>query len=216
MPTLEEAAAALRVLIPGFLALKVFYWFGLKTQRTDLELILWSLVLSLPLYAFASWALPQDDIGTLTLAIVAGLAVGILMTLAWRLVVHWRPEYRDYMLATAWDSVLTRPGGGWFQVRTTDGVIYQGWTQMAADSAQTADLDLYLWEPEYVDADGQPIPITEAEGVLIPKSSIASIIRFAPNAPAADHSGQVVVGTARTVDPAAGSSINDYDKAASA
>lgn len=211
MPTLEEAAAALRVVIPGFLALKVFYWFGLKTQRTDLELILWSLVLSLPLYGFAAWAQPQDDIGTLVLAILSGLALGILLTLIWRWLVRWRPEYRDYMLATAWDSVLTRPKGGWFQVRTTDGVMYQGWTQMAADSAQTADLDLYLWEPEYVDANGQAVPITGAEGVLIPKSSIASVIRFAANAPSDERtavpatrwSGRASATTAETDPPVA-------------
>lgn len=184
MPSIEEAIAALRVIIPGFLALRVFYWFGLKTQRTDLELILWSLVLSLPLYAFALRALPNDDVGTVIMASVSGVAVGIARTLAWRSLVRRRPEYRDYMLATAWDSVLSRPEGGWFQVRTTDGVIYLGWNRIAADSAQTADLDLYLLEPQYIDSAGNPQPITGAEGVLIPRSGVTSIIRFAPDAPA--------------------------------
>lgn len=196
MPSIEEAIAALRVIVPGFLALRVFYWFGLKTQRTDLELILWSLVLSLPLYSFAIWAQPQDDFATVTLASLSGVALGIAGTLGWRWLVHRRPEYRDYMLATAWDSVLSRPEGGWFQVRTTDGVIYQGWNRIAADSAQTTDLDLYLWEPAYVDASGLAIPVAGAEGVLIPKSSITSIIRFASDAPPAEQGSPADVAEA--------------------
>jgi hypothetical protein len=119
------------------------------------------------------------------LASLSGIAIGIVATLCWRQLVRWRPEYRDYMLATAWDSVLSRPEGGWFQVRTTDGVTYLGWNRISADSAQTADLDLYLWEPQYIGSKGEAIPISGAEGVLIPKSSVASIIRFAPDAPAA-------------------------------
>jgi hypothetical protein len=118
------------------------------------------------------------------LASVSGVAVGIVGTLAWRSLVRRRPDYRDYMLATAWDSVLSRPEGGWFQVRTTDGVTYLGWNRISADSAQTSDLDLYLWEPQYIDSKGNPQPITGAEGVLIPRSSVTAIIRFAADAPA--------------------------------
>lgn len=197
MTSLDEAAATLRVVIPGFLALRVIYWRGLRTQRTDLELVLWSLVLSMPIYAIAAWLRAEDDLWTLAWAAGVAIIGGLLVAEAWRAVVRWRPEYRDYMVATAWDAVLARPGGGWVEVRTTDGVTYQGWVRVAADSAQASELDLYLWEPAYVDDERGLTPVDGAEGVLIPRSSITSVVRFAATAQAADP----VRAAARTNDP---------------
>lgn len=189
MTSLDDAAATLRVVIPGFLALRVIYWRGLRTQRTDLELILWSLVASVPLYAAALWLRPEDDLGTLGIAVAFAVAVGLIIAEAWRALVRRRPEYRAYMVATAWDAVIGRPEGGWFQVRTSDGTTYHGWAQVVADSAQTDSLDLYLWEPSYVDANGDRIRLAGAEGVLLLRSSIVSVVRFSPEAEPAEAAG---------------------------
>lgn len=186
MTSLDDAAATLRVVVPGFLALRVFYWRGLRTQRTDLELVLWSLVLSVPLYWAALLVRPEDDTLTLAAAALWAVLAGEIGAQAWRLVVHLWPWWREYMVATAWDGVLARPEGGWLQVRTADGTMYQGWARLVADSGQTSDLDLYLWEPAYVNDDQTVAPIGGVEGVLIPRSSIRSVMRFTPDAPAAE------------------------------
>lgn len=186
MTSLDDAAATLRVIIPGFLALRVFYWRGLRTQRTDLELILWSLVLSVPLYWAALLVRPEDDTLTLAAAALWAILAGEVGAVVWQAVVRRWPWWREYMVATAWDGVLARPEGGWLQVRTTDGTTYQGWARLVADSAQTKDLDLYLWEPSYVGDDQSLTPLPGVEGVLLPRASIQSVIRFATDAPAAD------------------------------
>jgi len=48
----EDAIATLRFVLPGFVLLSVFYWFGLATRRTDWRWLLWSLLASVPL----AWA----------------------------------------------------------------------------------------------------------------------------------------------------------------
>jgi hypothetical protein len=49
----DQVAATLQLLVPGFIALSVFYWFGLSVKRTDWRWTLWSLVASVPLSAIA-------------------------------------------------------------------------------------------------------------------------------------------------------------------
>jgi len=50
----EDAGATLRLVVPGFVALQVFYWFGLATKRTDWRWLIWSLVASVPITAIAA------------------------------------------------------------------------------------------------------------------------------------------------------------------
>lgn len=51
----DGAAATLSLLIPGFVALSVFYWFGLAVKRTDWRWLLWSLLATVPLTFVARW-----------------------------------------------------------------------------------------------------------------------------------------------------------------
>jgi hypothetical protein len=51
----DDVAATLKLLIPGFIALSVFYWFGLAVRRTDWRWTLWSLLTSIPLTVAAGW-----------------------------------------------------------------------------------------------------------------------------------------------------------------
>jgi Family of unknown function (DUF6338) len=189
--SLEEAAATLRLVVPGFLALRLFYWRALPTRRTDLELVLFGLVASVPIYwlaarivppATGAGANPTGDLGTLSAAlIIAAAASEVAARLWWWAVGRW-PNLRPRLVSTAWDGVLGRPGGGWLQVTTSDGTIYHGWLNIVADTAQTDEPDLYLMDPEYVVPPGTLVPIPRVEGVLIPRSSIVSVLRLLPAA----------------------------------
>lgn len=185
MTSLEEATATLRVVVPGFLLLRVFYWRGFRTQRTDLELVLWSLALSLPVYGLAALLRPADDVWTVVIAVVIALVVGEIAAQIWRAVIRRRPWLQDYMNATSWDSVVS--DAGWVQVRMTDGTTYVGSVELATDTAQSDQVDLYLRDPAYVDGESL-VSMQGADGLLLLGASIATIARFTPrpNRPPSD------------------------------
>jgi len=178
MTSLDDAAATLRVVVPGFVALRVFYLRALPTRRSDLELVLWSLVVSLPIYGLATVILRRgDDLATLLLALALGALAGEIAVRIWWWAARRWPRFRIRMVPTAWDAVIGRPEGSWLQVRTSDGVNYHGWVEVVADASEADNPDLYLRDPSYIN-DGKKEPITGIEGVLIPRSSILSILRF--------------------------------------
>jgi hypothetical protein len=45
----DDVAATLSLIVPGFLALSIFYWFGLPQKRTDWRWVIWSLAATAPL-----------------------------------------------------------------------------------------------------------------------------------------------------------------------
>jgi hypothetical protein len=45
----DNVAATLSLVVPGFLALSIFYWFGLQQKRTDWRWVIWSLALTAPI-----------------------------------------------------------------------------------------------------------------------------------------------------------------------
>ena len=45
----DNVAATLSLIVPGFLALSIFYWFGLPQKRTDWRWVIWSLAATAPL-----------------------------------------------------------------------------------------------------------------------------------------------------------------------
>jgi hypothetical protein len=53
MISADDVLATLAFLIPGFVALKVVYWFGQRSKRADWEWTLWSVLVSAPI-AFAA------------------------------------------------------------------------------------------------------------------------------------------------------------------
>jgi hypothetical protein len=179
MTSLEEAAATLRVVIPGWLALRVFYARALPTRRSDLELVLFGLVFSLPIYWLAAVFLPHNETGALVLALLIGALAGELAARLWWWAIRRRPELRVRFVPTAWDAVLARPEGGWLQVRTADGLTYHGWVEHLTMTVESDSPDIYLRDPAYVKKDGQPEAIPGVEGVVIPRSSVVSVLRFA-------------------------------------
>ena len=54
MITADQVAATIRLLIPGFVLLKVFYLVGQRTKRADWEWTLWSVLASVPIGLIAS------------------------------------------------------------------------------------------------------------------------------------------------------------------
>jgi hypothetical protein len=177
------------VIVPGFLALRWFYWRALPRRQTDLELVLYGLIASLPLFWLASLILPPvpspvpdqspDETRTVLLAMALGVLLAEVAARVWRLASAKWPTLRTRMSSAVWNDVLTRPEGGWFQVYTADNAIYTGWIQSVADTADTDEPDLYLCEPESVGKDGTPKPMSGVEGILIPRSGIVAIARFA-------------------------------------
>jgi len=51
----SDVADTIRLLVPGFVALSVFYWFGLTVKRTDWRWTVWSVVASIPIAWGADW-----------------------------------------------------------------------------------------------------------------------------------------------------------------
>ena len=49
-----QVADTLALLVPGFVALKIFYWFGQRTKRADWEWALWSILIAAPIGYFAN------------------------------------------------------------------------------------------------------------------------------------------------------------------
>lgn len=179
MTSLDEAAATLRVVVPGWLALRVFYARAFPTRRSDLELVLFGLVFSLPISWVASLFELGDETVTLLLALVLGALAGAVSAEVWRLAIRTWPSLWVRFVPTGWDAYIGRPRGGWLQVRTTDGLIYHGWVEHASSTVEAATPDLYLREPAYVTKEGHEEPIPGVDGVLIPRSSVVSVVRFA-------------------------------------
>lgn len=190
MTSLEDAAATLRVIVPGFIALRWFYWRALPRRQTDLELVIYALIASLPLVWLASVLVrptpsvvagqPPNETGTVVIAVILAVIAGEVGARLWKRAAARWPTLRARMSSAVWNDVMTRPEGGWFQVYTADNAIYHGWVQFVADTADTDEPDLYLREPTTVRKDGASAPMPGVEGVLIPRSGIVAIVRFAP------------------------------------
>jgi len=51
----EDAASTLAYLVPGFVALSIFYWFGVRIKRPDWQWLIWSLIATVPIAYIATW-----------------------------------------------------------------------------------------------------------------------------------------------------------------
>ena len=167
-----DVEATLKFLVPGFLALKVYYSLGLSWRRTDFEWTVWSIVVSAVLSVFLGrFSLTDDQRFLLSLA--AGLAVGMLLALGWKL---WRlvdPKAGVSLHGQAWDSVFDRPT--WAQVRLMNGSLVFGYVATVAKSAQTDDLDIYLRDPHWVDASTGTRSPMGVVGILMSRSQIVFV-----------------------------------------
>ena len=174
MVSADDVVATLRFLAPGFVALRVFYWLGLRTKRTDLELTLWSLLGAAVIDALASLFNPGDGLVRLVLAIAIAVALGAFGSAAWIAASRRWPTLLEDASPTAWEGVLGTPH--WVQVWTTSDEMIFGYVRVLALAAETDDADLYLEEPEWVNKhSGARTPIEGTEGLIIKRSDIRAI-----------------------------------------
>jgi hypothetical protein len=167
----SDIEGTLRFVVPGFVALKLFYVFGLRTRRTDLELTLWSVLVAAVINAFVERLTPPDVATRLALALVSAATGAGVAVAAWRMIVRRRPQTAAGISPRAWDAILGVPH--WVQIWTTSGRVIHGRPRIVSESVETDTLDLYLEEVAWVDVERrQRIPMDGAAGVLVAESSI--------------------------------------------
>jgi hypothetical protein len=179
--TAEQAADTLRLLVPGFIALKIFYLFGLRTRRSDLEWVIWSVLAAAAIDAVVR-LIPAGG-PTLLIAVALAVLFGLAAAVLWRLVASRRPAIRERSARMAWDAVLSKPR--WVQVWMRDGLTISGHTDLVADPVETDVLDLYLKDAAWIGADNEVVPMTGVEGVVIGRDAIAFVQVLAPATEAA-------------------------------
>src|SRR5207253_488950 len=135
---------------PGFLATSVFYWFGLRTKRSEGEWVIWSLLAAAPVNAVALALAARVGIkgdSVLGLALGLGVVLGALLIVAWKVTLRAQPQIARGIAIRAWDDIFGRPTSQWVQIKMLDGTVATGWSLYAAQSVDTDDLDLYIRQP---------------------------------------------------------------------
>jgi hypothetical protein len=170
-----DVADTVRLLLPGFVALKAYYVFGLRTKRSDAQWVLWSILASVPLGALASYVHAPDDSTHLWLglgfAVLLGVGLGVLWT---RLAQRWA-TLRALSSTRVWDSVVPQPL--WMQFWTKDGTVVMGKPRYVARSVVTDDLDVYIIEPHLVTGATTEV-MGGVDGLLLSRSEITRIAVF--------------------------------------
>lgn len=174
--SVEDVAATLRYLVPGFVALKTFSIAGLQSRRTDLELTFWSLLAAAAINTVID-RFGLDTTSHLVAALIGAVVIGLVGGAAWNAVARHFPSVRVRASRRAWDSVLDRRGdeAPWIQVWTRVGHVIAGWPYTMAISAEADELDLYLRDPAWVNVETNERTPMGIEGVLILESDIAFI-----------------------------------------
>jgi hypothetical protein len=180
----DDVADTLRLLVPGFVALKVFYVLGLRTKRSDAQWAIWSVLATVPLAALAGVIHRQNDDTRLGWALGLAVLGGSLGSLLWAKLLSKWDYLRTRTAIRAWDDVLTDPC--WIQIWTKDGKTLVGWNREIALSTETDDLDIYIDNPYVVDSTGAPVTLPNLKGILIARSEIHQIALFADDPAIAD------------------------------
>lgn len=173
MITAQQVTDTLALLIPGFVALKVFYVFGLQTKRSDAEWALWSILFSAPI-AGLTWIIATSN--NLVVSLALAVIIGGLLIAAWRLVAQTWPTLKAKEQIRAWDVIF---GGDapWLQVEMSDGRVFVGQPKYVASSVDTDALDLYLIDVRQ--SNGTVLtPIPGIDGLLIARSDVNLIAVF--------------------------------------
>ena len=179
MGSAEDIAATLRYVVPGFVALSVFDWFGLRTKPTDLRLTLWSLVAAAFIDALVSFTNPPTPDLRVLMGLATGVLLGSLLSLGWQRYGARARTLTARLSPTAWDQVLD--GGLWVNVWTKSGDVIFGTPRVVALSTESEDLDLFLEQPAWVDAEtGERHAKPETAGVLIRREDVQLLEVFAP------------------------------------
>ena len=173
--TAAEAQATLEYLVPGFLALKLFYLLGLRTRRSDLAWTVLSVAAAAGLNGVATNILGVGEPGWRAIdATAIGLLTAIAAAALWRPASRRFPRLRIFVDRQAWDRIYLRPT--WVQVWLRDGPIILGAPTVFSESADTDEHDVFLVRPEWVEpVAGTRSPMDRVDGVWVAARDIKLI-----------------------------------------
>jgi hypothetical protein len=171
----DKFADTLRLLAPGFVLMKTFYFFGLRTRRSDAQWALWSLITAAAISAAAEWmGIPKND--RLWYAFLIAVGGGVILALVWNALAELYPALQAGESIRAWDIVFQRPH--WVQVDLVDKRTVAGYVRLAASSVDADEhLDLYIGRPRLV-VNGQYVELPDAEGMLVRAEQISSVLVY--------------------------------------
>jgi hypothetical protein len=172
---------------PGFVGLKTFYVFGLRTRRTDIEWAVWSILLSVILYStVGSWlsSLHVDlssATGRLTLT-AAGLAGGLGLAWIWNRRVVRSQRWR--LVAEPWDLAYWRAMDQNLQavIELQDGREAYGDIEWMGLSGEGASRSLSLVNVQMTDGQGHWQHLGSETELHVPEASIR-LLRLVPFVP---------------------------------
>jgi hypothetical protein len=169
-----DVRTTLEYLVPGFIALKLFYVVGLRTRRSDLGWTVLSVAAAAALNALVTVAGISDAAWRVIVATVVGVSLALIAGVIWRWLAVRFPDVKASFDRQAWDAVWAQPA--WVQVWIRDGPIVLGAATTVSESAETDDQDLYLSGPSWVDrVTGARTPVTNVVGIWVPARNIQLI-----------------------------------------
>lgn len=189
--TAIDVQATLEYLIPGFLALKVFYLGGRRTRRSDFEWTVLSIAAAAVLNGLVGVVGSPWSSYRVLVSTVVGVVIALLASLAWRWVTGRFPGVRAAFDRQAWDALWGQRA--WVQVWMRGGPIILGVPRVASESAETDEHDVYLVSPSWVDREsGARTPVVGVIGIWVAARDIELVQVLDPNPPAvaiADEGG---------------------------
>lgn len=183
----QDLASAVTLLLPGFVAVSLFEITnpGIARDRQPLQWVMWSLAVSMLLfagihgvYSIADWPRhpldPEFYVGLLAAATLIGYVTGRSAGS-----VRGRNLTRSLrILLPPWVWVEVLSERRWVVVHLMDGTILYGYPRRYTDDPREATRELYLEQPSILSISGQDIRyrrLPEADGVLIDSTQIQFI-----------------------------------------
>jgi hypothetical protein len=183
----QNLSDAFLYFFPGFLGLKVFYVFGLRTQRTDLEWGVWSVFLSVVLSVLAdpvrSWVGVKADDGLYRAALVAaGLIAGLLLVVMWNSRLIRTQRWR--LVAEPWDIAYWKAIDDDLQasVELIDGREAYGDIAWMGLRGEGSSRSITLANVQISDGEGAWTSLPPDEEVHIPEATV-KLLRLVPHVP---------------------------------
>jgi hypothetical protein len=156
----------LEYLVPGFIALKVFYVVGLRTRRSDLGWTVLSIATAAALNALATVVGITDASWRVIAATIVGILIALIAGAVWRRLARRLVGVKASFDRQAWDALWSKPV--WVQVWVRDGPIILGAPTVVSQSAETDDQDVLLSEPSWVDrATGERQKVAGVDGIWV-------------------------------------------------
>jgi hypothetical protein len=187
MELLANLSDALLYFLPGFVGLKIFYTFGLKTNRTDIEWGIWSVMASVLLYGTTEPIrehLALSDTATSTRVLLLALAGLCGAVAAWLWNALLAPRWRGRFLSEPWDLAYFEAVRGRRQafVELDDGREIQGdivWMGLVSEGGSRA---VTLTNVQVSDGRGEWTLLPANDQLHVPESAI-QLLRLVPFEP---------------------------------